>query len=566
MATDIIVYQYGLFPPTNWDETCEAEMRRMVDFWNELVQIGNDATSEYRKTINDASTEELVTEFNDLLHKLETKKIQRKSIRAAARKKVATDEIDGEIEHTREALAQLRPRLKEDQAKAREIARLRIRRIEGTRRAAVKTARQNSGLYWGNYNAVIAAYETSRQKAIKEGSELRFHRFNGSGRIVNQIQGGVTVEGLFAAANNQVNIRKATVDDWPKPKLHVNGHLLTATVFSDKRRQRQVVWPFILHRPFPDDAVIKEVHVTRRVRGPRSDEWHASFVCRIPVAEKTHHLGGAAGIDLGWRRVSEGIRVATLIDANGRGHFVVLPERIVEGARYHDRLRAIRDARLNEVVARLRALEWGAAPPALRDVALASLGTKRVKAGLLVSLAALWKETTWEPSMLKLMNEDLAQDKREWREMSGLSLRLQRARRDHYRCEAKRIASTYSLIGAEVLSVKQMSRKEYDKTPSPSHFYRRVAAPSEFMSCLRWAAKKHGAQINLYLGKSTWICARCGVEHKPVNRANLYATCPHCSATWDVDINAAENLLRTALTKLNGTPANESITATEVPL
>jgi hypothetical protein len=36
-------------------------------------------------------------------------------------------------------------------------------RLEAERQAAVKAARQQSGLYWANYNAVIAYYEAGRR-------------------------------------------------------------------------------------------------------------------------------------------------------------------------------------------------------------------------------------------------------------------------------------------------------------------------------------------------------------------------------------------------------------------
>jgi hypothetical protein len=49
-----------------------------------------------------------------------------------------------------------------------------IESLETARREAVKQAQADSGLYWCNYDDVIASYETARKRALREGRELRF--------------------------------------------------------------------------------------------------------------------------------------------------------------------------------------------------------------------------------------------------------------------------------------------------------------------------------------------------------------------------------------------------------
>jgi hypothetical protein len=80
--------------------------------------------------------------------------------------------------------------------------------LEEERKDEAKNARQppQSGLYWGNYNAVCSAYQRARQTALARGGELKFRRHDGSGRLVNQIQGGMNVATLFAGVHSQVKV------------------------------------------------------------------------------------------------------------------------------------------------------------------------------------------------------------------------------------------------------------------------------------------------------------------------------------------------------------------------
>ncbi|MEI2421840.1 hypothetical protein V6O07_16300, partial [Arthrospira platensis SPKY2] len=100
----------------------------------------------------------------------------------------------------REINAELKPlytQSKSLMAAAREEKKVALKALETGRRAEVKAARQTSGCYWCNYNAVIDSYSTARVRAMKEGGTLRFRRFDGTGRLVNQLQGGASAEELL---------------------------------------------------------------------------------------------------------------------------------------------------------------------------------------------------------------------------------------------------------------------------------------------------------------------------------------------------------------------------------
>lgn len=541
-----IAWAYGMFRPTDWGPDCDAEMQRMNALWNKLVEIDRAISASYREMIAGALDPAIAAERNALLARLDELKAERNKRHAAARKKVPTPDLDAEIETARAQYRESKERYAAAKAAARVKTAAAARALEQSRQAQVKLARQESGCYWGNYNAVINSFDGARQKILKAGGELHFRKFDGTGRIVNQIQGGITVDALFAGTNSQVQLRPATAAEWPKRRLRPQAHILTANVFTTARKPRHVSWPLILDRPFPQDAIIKEVHIVRR-----KDEWTVSFslAARMPAPIPA---GAACGMDIGWRRLNDGIRVATLINDRGERDFVVLPEAIVSGFRYLDELASRRDTRLNGLIAMLRALPWAEAPPALGDTAKAMLGAPRLSARALARLEALWAGASeWRRDAYEMLHEQLTNpydsDRRDWKESTGLRQRLLRARRDHYRIEAKRIAGRYGLIGGEKLSISSMSAVENNPTPEPSRWYRKVAAPAEFIGALKWAVKKAGGRYYEHEGPSTWICHECGVVQAPRDPAALVATCPACNAVWDQDVNAAANLLAAAL-------------------
>jgi hypothetical protein len=535
-----------MFAPRNWGQDCDAEMRRMNDLWNKLVEIDRANSAAYRGLIDSALDPVVSGERDAVLAELEALKAQRKQRHAAARKRVPTPDLDEAIEQVRQRYHALKEQFAAAKKAARATTIAGRRALEVSRQAAVKLARQTSGLYWGNYNAVINSYDATRQKVLKDGGELRFRGFKHEGRIVNQIQGGLTIAGLFDSDSNQVQLRAAKATDWPKRRLHPLGHVLTACVNTQDRKPRHVSWPLILHRPFPDDAIVKEVHISRRRKGPRADQWTVAFSLSVPAITESP-AGAACGMDIGWRLLNEGVRVATIVNDRGERDFVVLPERIVAGFRFVDELKARRDQRVNGIVAALKQLPWKDAPSALHDVATAMLNAPRHSASALTRLVALWKEHPWQTDAYNRLREMLICDVRDWRESAGLRLRLVRARRDHYRVEAKRLIERYGIVGSEKLSVGQMSSDANNPTPGLSRWYRRVAAPAEWQHTVKWAAKKAGAYVHEYVGPSTWVCHACGHAQEPRDPAALVASCPHCHTTWDQDVNAAKNLLAAAL-------------------
>lgn len=155
----------------------------------------------------------LQAQLKRLQEKQQALRQQRKDLRKAARARIATPELDEQLR----ALVDPVRKLSKDLKQARLAAKARVREplaaLNSEHFEAVKSARQNSGLWWGNYNAIVASYETARTKAMKENAELRSRRFTGEGRFTVQIVGGASVQEI-TRGTKQVSI---DLTDQPVP-------------------------------------------------------------------------------------------------------------------------------------------------------------------------------------------------------------------------------------------------------------------------------------------------------------------------------------------------------------
>jgi len=568
----VTVQKYGLLPPRDWDAACEDELRGMTALWNRLVEIETvHRAAVLALTAADAAVAAADGDYEAVLERLRAVRENRAGQRKAARKKVKTPELDAEIEELTARLRDAGTIRKEARRAARADAKPQLDALNKERKEAVKMARQQSGLYWGNYNAVVASYERGRMLAAKRGGALKFRRHcdrpeNGlsSARIVNQIQGGTTAARLMAGECSQVRLAGLQPATWKwrpdVPRSSIRGGrngnrqngILYATIFRHDNVRRQVAWPIIYDQPIPEDAIIQEVIVTRRsVAG--AFEWSVSFLLRMPALAAPARDDTACGIDLGWRRLNDGIRVATIVTGDGPDdrQFIVLPEIFIRRQNRVAELDSMRALAADKARAPLRALTWPDAPEALRPLAMKALRTKRCEH--LHDLAVAWRvHPEWEPEAAAALHLWRAQDRKDWQEHDGLARRIGNARRDIYRCAVKPLAERYGVIGIEDVDWAAIGRRidndgADNDIATATAAYRRLAAPGMFLLELRRAAAAAGARVHVHRGKSTWICQACGTEQAPADPAALIHTCPHCHAAWDQDVNAARNLRAAAM-------------------
>src|SRR5262249_10084792 len=110
---------------------------------------------------------------------------------------------------------------------------------------------------------------------------------------------------------------------------------------------REPVWaevPVVLHRPLPEDATIKWVYLVRR-HVATHEEWWLQFVVAQAqgFAKADAATSGTVAVDVGWRRLASGLRVAYWVGDDGAEGQLVLPQAILTRLRKVEELQAIRD-------------------------------------------------------------------------------------------------------------------------------------------------------------------------------------------------------------------------------
>lgn len=423
-----------------------------------------------------------------------------------------------------------------------------LRTLTARRYAAVADARNSSGLWWGNYNAVCDAYRSARRGVLKTGAELRFHRFDGSGRFKNQIQRGMSAAELFSGGHSQVQVRPVSDAAFHHPargerRRHQRTEL-TITVYVRGRIRRTLTFPMVMHREIPADAVIKDVVVARKRVGTRY-EWSVSFLCVRPEAPKPMHPSpSGCGVDLGWRKCPEGLRVATVVGTDGlEPHHIVVPAWAVAQFARVEQLQAQLDNRLNALWETFKEWSFRDAPEALVN----ALPAKPI-AGKLAQLAIRWRDhPLYGRERFSVLEAWRKWDKRKRLELGNLGGKIIRRRRELYRIEAKKLAERYAVIALEKFDLRTVALLETpDGTknvlPTPARRQRHIACVSELRTWIGLQAAKAGAEIVLSSGASTATCQHCGAVNRPADRAALKWVCDSCLATWDQDANAAANL------------------------
>ena len=146
---------------------------------------------------------------------------------------------------------------------------------------------------------------------ITGGTGLRYRRWTGAGRVTVRFQYGLSVEKAFA---DDTRLRLGAVDPeaWSHPSRGFRRKLSRTTVRirvgSDRRVPLWLELPVMLHRPLPPSGVIRAASVVREIVGGRY-RWRLLLIVEQP-ADEAPRQGFTVAIDLGWRMLDDGLRVA----------------------------------------------------------------------------------------------------------------------------------------------------------------------------------------------------------------------------------------------------------------
>lgn len=548
-----IAYRYGLGEPIDWDSDVADQLYLQTKFWNRLVEIEREAREQYRAVVGaDDTIGPLTTEIEAAKQKKERLFTERKALRAKARKKIPTPDHDARIKALAEQIRALAAVIKTARIDAKERLAPHADAINTWRFDAVKQARNASGLWWGNYNAVAASYDAARAKAMKEGTELQFHRFTGEGRLTCQIQGGASAEAIMTGKCTLVNVAPLAAGAFSHPSRGERRRLqrtqIAVTAFTRGTERRMLTLPMQMHRPLPDGAIVKQVTLTRRKVGTRF-RWHAVFTCSIPDTEmQPHPSERACGVNLGFRQVKEGLRVATVAwDSRKTAEHLILPAEWLAAMDRVETLQSRRDEHLLPMHAAAKLLPRDDdTPEALRERLDRIARAPKIGSAQLAAMVLAWRDghPGWQPEQLPAFEAWRRNDKRAAEEQANLRDKLAAQRKEHYRLWAHDLVRRFSVIAVGKIELRKLAElQRADGTENDLHARARANRTRASLFLLQQElaqqAMKQGSRIVMVDGPVSSTCHACGASTTVT--LDIMQVCEHCHAVWDQDANAALN-------------------------
>lgn len=569
-ATEARVVKFGCLAPTQGATIVRAQMRAAQRYYNALIALERCRRAVYRDIRGEcadfAVIEETVSSLRTELAELRT---AIKSERKDARRRVVTKALNDRAKETHERLQLAKSALKDARAKVRDDERLRERVADLDARCKVwaKGLRATTEAYWGTYLLVEASVDQARKATVDPGFRRArgFERTTpvegwcGEGRIGVQIQGGISIDELYAGQDTRVRLEAVPEDAWHSSSRSVRRKLarsrLWVRVGSEGRSPIWAVFPVLVHRPIPSDARVKGVAVRVEVIGT-TERWTAS-ITYTREATPLPQRGGTVALDLGWRkRPDASLRVAYWTDADGRHGEYTMPAAIRERLKHARDLQSIQDTHYNRIQVRL--VKWFEhaksetvrLPAYLADVSR-YLAQWRSHERLRRLVLEHWRHQRFAG------DEGIYPEIEAWAHQSRHLSQWQRHeharalgyRREVYRRCAAQLARTYGTVIVEKFDLHQAKRLQAPErdpdSPQPARAQLHASAPGELRHAIQQTvAREGGLVIALGAAGTTTTCHECGCECRWDQAADLRHTCEHCGASWDQDHNAAINLLR----------------------
>lgn len=564
----IKAFKFGMLAPVSgFDQAAIDVLFLRNKLWNSLVELERSHRERYRALITGSDDE--LSEIQARLDQIEEERAElvrrKKQARAMVRsKKVDTSEYDDKIDRLIAERSDLRARAKDIRLRVREKIKPAISDLENERYEAIKHLSHESGLWWCNKETVIAAYDVARVKAMKENAELRFRSFDGTGKFAVRRPGGFPLSDLTSGKLSFARLEALPDDDFAhlseRGKRSRARHHLTMTIMthkddSGKLRRHEVTWPIILHRPLPD-GVVKFIHVQRKRVG-KDFYWTCSITMEVDEIQKTlidHPSRTACGIDLGYRLVRDGLRVATLADTKGKVRHLVLPQDWLDRMDHVERIQGWLSEQSNLAWQKLKALLTALPeyPESYEESInrLLKAGDKTPVRGMRAIHWRLRNEPEIMPEVLGVLDEWEAKMRRREREMHNLRDKLINRRKDMYRSFAYQVANEYALIRIEDMKLNKLAAVKLDdgegnQMPQVVRNNRTRAALYELALYIQQAAVKTGAEFEkMQAMYSTLVCSNCGHQNTNMDKEDINYRCERCDTLHDQDENAAKNFLR----------------------
>ena len=593
-----IIFAYGAKEPMQGLEIVIQQMKAAHDCRNAMVAIEQE-----RRKMVDAALQKLSPELAEIemrIVHLEEKVIEdaRDEIRKAsqkARTNVRPPEFVEIIQKAAAEIKTLRPKRKElrdklfgkwnKESKNYEIPpdprwQVADLEIEAWVRSQLQPLYNNRKFHWSTYNHLMTTVKRS-------GAEPNFHKFDGSGHLVMQIQNGMSAAEAFSGEDRRLVIESHPKGVWvdgtrrPRKLGTAIAHFrVDSTEKTEDQKGGQPVWavvPFVMHRPIPEDAAIKFVHLIRRRIGTHS-KWEIQFMLSRASgwAKPDRAQDGAVGIDIGWRLMEDGsLRVAYWKGSDdAEGELRLPPHWLPELSKTED-IRSIRDEKLfdpirpwfAEELKKLEAAhpgekeEWSKKAEELKDpeelsafiktnpVAWLLCATENLiqwkSQGRLAGVVIRWRENRFpgDEGLFNVLEEAWRKrDKHLYEYERNLADQLQNFRANLYRNFAAQMRRKYRLAVIEDIDLRKFHRlPNPEETPDEKAVREHIR--DGCIHFLRQCLKESMTETKKVPAMdTTTIHSTCGSKQY-WDRMQLMHTCTECGETYDQDRNAAINLL-----------------------
>lgn len=571
------------------DAAIVQSLRVQNRLWNALVEIEHANRDEYRKIIleSDAELSELAATADSLDERLEQVRTKRNRERATARSK----KIEGaagyasQIKALSTQLKEIRAKMREARVRAKAAAKPRLTELETQRRQQVKQAAAAAGLWWAHLELVLNKFDVARQRSFATKSTLRFHPFDGNGIIGIRSQAGIL---LSRPPNTDLlKLREATPEELGHLRAEGARKRIVAIDFRIGKPDESGAIPkatflVTIHKgmPLPLDIPLKIVTVKREARpqpdfvkwytnsAPSFVKWYMNFTFVESDAELVSKPleRKAVGIDFGWRSVRDrewgdktGLRVAVLVDSDGRKEHITLPPKFIARFKHADLLRSQLDTLTNEfwteinpkftktILDQMSEDEW------LRLLIERARRARNLHPARLCTIAKAHNEN---PVLGKDVNKAMQHFAETARKLLirqfNVRNRTIEYRKHLYRNTAARLATSYGMIAVkntDFRSIAQLVDSDGNETElgKQARTNRFIVSPSELRNAIRNAAKREQCElVDVPPARTTTTCSSCGHVHQgPIE--DLTFVCQGCGKVHDQDENSAALCLKIAL-------------------
>lgn len=461
---------------------------------------------------------------------------------------------------------------------------------EAARKALYNARAEDDDLHWGTKLFIERSFGNIRRgpppefrrwrggklaRQLAEALEIEFaaaleklpasERFPG-GAVTVQIQNGLSWDDAIGGGDNRLRL---------EPVPGTRRMIAWVRVGSAPGGRKPPIWAkaeFHLHRTPPADAMVKWVHL-HRGRTNRELRWRVLFeMAREAGWDRPDNApsgAGRVGIDINWRSLPGGLRVATAVGPDNVPASLWIPRGWIAMWTGADALQSIRRRNFDAIRSVLAG--WIATHEAgLPTWFLAMAGGMPLWKSLmrLSVLAWIWKDhrfpgddaivpglESWRRDHPRLTRElgvgplPLYRELEAWRRQDkhlgntrdGLTAKAIRKRDLLYRRWVAGLRRIYGTAAIEDTDWKAIeARQPPDKDdPIAPRIYKRIAAPGRLAQIIREAMSEtvdHPAE------NTTRRCHACGTIDDFTGARSHIHTCSNCCATWDIDESAARNL------------------------